>query len=86
MAAYSAVIKAARQVMLVDRHAERVRPAEKIGVIPIDDSKGSPVEAVLDLTNGKAAERGCERVGYQAHDPPGHDHEHSQSLRVRALR
>ncbi len=72
--------------MLVDRHADRLRLAEKIGVILIGDSKGSHVEAVPDLTNGKGAEKGCERVGYQAHDPQGHDHEHSQSLRVRALR
>ena len=57
MAAYSAVIKGARQVMLVDRHADRLRLAEKIGVIPIDDSKGSPVEAFLDLTNGKGPRR-----------------------------
>src|SRR5208282_3944754 len=67
-------LKSARQVMIVDRHPDRLRLAEKIGAIPIDDSKGSPVDQVLDLTKGKGADRGCECVGYQAHDPQGHEH------------
>ena len=52
MAAYSAMIKGACKVMVVDRHPDRLRLAEKIGAMPIDDSKGSPVEQVLELTNG----------------------------------
>jgi len=74
MAAYSATLKSARQVMIVDRHPDRLRLAEEIGVIPIDDSKGSPVEQVLDLTDGQGADCGCECVGYQCHDPQGHEH------------
>jgi threonine dehydrogenase-like Zn-dependent dehydrogenase len=74
MAAYSAVLKGARQIMIVDRHPDRLRLAEQIGVIPIDDSKGSPVDQVLALTKGKGADKGCECVGYQAHDPQGHEH------------
>src|SRR5258708_35306334 len=35
MAAYSAVLKGARQIMIVDRHPDRLRLAEQIGVIPI---------------------------------------------------
>ncbi len=74
MAAYSAIIKGARQVMIVDRHPDhRLRLAEKIGVIPIDDSKGDPVEQVLELTDNVGADRGCECVGWQAHDPQGHE-------------
>ncbi|TWF95960.1 glutathione-independent formaldehyde dehydrogenase [Saccharopolyspora dendranthemae] len=71
MAAYSAMIQGAKKVMIVDRHPDRLRLAEQIGVIPIDDSKGDPVQQVLDQTNGKGADRGCECVGYQAHDPQG---------------
>ena len=71
MAAYSAVIKGAAQVMIVDRHPDRLRLAEKIGAIAIDDSKGEHVEKVLELTDGKGAHRGCECVGYQCHDPAG---------------
>jgi len=74
MAAYSATLKSARQVLIVDRHPDRLRLAEHIGVIAIDDSKGDPVEQVLALTNGKGADKGCECVGYQAHDPQGHEH------------
>ena len=73
MAAYSATIKGAAKVMLVDRHPDRLRLAEKIGVIPIDDSTGSSVDQVLDLTDGVGADRGCECVGYQAHDPSGNE-------------
>ncbi|GAA0439591.1 aldehyde dehydrogenase [Acrocarpospora corrugata] len=73
MCAYSAMIKGASKVMVVDRHPDRLRLAEKIGCIPIDDSKGSPVEQVLDRTAGEGADRGCECVGYQAHDAQGQE-------------
>jgi threonine dehydrogenase-like Zn-dependent dehydrogenase len=74
MAAYSATIKGARSIMIVDRLPDRLRLAESIGAIPIDDSKGSPVEQVMALTNGKGADKGCECVGFQAHDTQGHEH------------
>jgi threonine dehydrogenase-like Zn-dependent dehydrogenase len=74
MAAYSAILKDASKVMVVDRHPDRLKLAESIGAIPIDDSKGSPVDQVLAQTNGKGADTGCECVGYQAHDPQGHEH------------
>lgn len=74
MAAYSAMIKGASKVMIVDRHPDRLALAEKIGVTPIDDSKTSPVDEVLRITEGQGADRGCECVGYQAHDPQGHEH------------
>ena len=71
MAALSATIKGASKVMIVDRHADRLRLAEQIGAIPIDDSTTDPVQFVLDQTKGVGADRGCECVGYQAHDPGG---------------
>lgn len=74
LAAYSATLRGASQVMLVDRHADRLRLAESIGVIAIDDSKHSPVERVVELTRGRGADKGCECVGWQAHDPQGHEH------------
>jgi threonine dehydrogenase-like Zn-dependent dehydrogenase len=73
MAALSAQVRGAEQVMLVDRHADRLRLAEEIGAIPIDDSKAPAVDQVLELTNGKGAARGVEAVGWQAHDPQGHE-------------
>ena len=60
MAAYSAYIKGASKVMVVDRLPDRLALAEKMGAIPVDDSKGSPVEQVLELTGGEGADRGCE--------------------------
>ncbi|WP_169949082.1 glutathione-independent formaldehyde dehydrogenase [Microbispora sp. H11081] len=74
MAAYSATFKSAGMVMVVDRHPDRLAKAEEIGAISIDDSKTSPVDQVMELTHGRGADRGCECVGYQAHDPQGHEH------------
>ncbi|MEJ2890532.1 glutathione-independent formaldehyde dehydrogenase [Actinomycetospora aeridis] len=73
MAALSAITKGAAQVMVVDRHPDRLKLVEQIGAIPIDDSKASPVDQVMELTNGRGADRGCECVGYQAHDPQGNE-------------
>ncbi|MGW5668963.1 glutathione-independent formaldehyde dehydrogenase [Micromonospora sp. NPDC003776] len=74
MAAMSANIKGAGKVMVVDRHPDRLRLAEQIGAVPIDDSKASPVDQIKELTGGMGADRGCECVGYQAHDPQGQEH------------
>ena len=74
MAAYSAMIKGASKVMVVDRHPDRLKLVEEIGAIAIDDSKVDPVEAVNELTMGLGADNGCECVGYQAHDPQGEEH------------
>lgn len=74
MAAYSAILKGASEVMVVDCHPDRLRLAEKIGAIPIDYSKGDPVEQILELTDGEGADKGCECVGWQAHDPQGNEH------------
>jgi glutathione-independent formaldehyde dehydrogenase len=74
MAAYSAILKSAGKVMVVDRHPDRLALAEQIGAMPIDDSKSSPVDRVMEETGGLGADRGCECVGYQAHDPQGHEH------------
>src|ERR1700748_2397780 len=73
MAALSAMIKGASMVMVVDRHPDRLRLAESIGAIAIDDSKVDPVEAVLEETMGLGADNGCECVGYQAHEPDGEE-------------
>jgi glutathione-independent formaldehyde dehydrogenase len=74
MAALSATIKGADRIMIVDRHPDRLRLAEEIGVMPIDDSKVNPVDFVKEQTGGLGADCGCECVGYQAHDPQGNEH------------
>lgn len=77
MAAYSAVVKGASKVMVVDRQPDRLQKVEEIGAIPIDDSAVDPVEAVNELTMGLGADNGCECVGYQAHDPDGEERPNS---------
>ena len=73
LAAYSATLKSASKVMVVDRRPDRLALAEQIGAIPIDDSKADPVDEVMEETRGLGTDRGCECVGYQAHDPQGHE-------------
>ena len=74
MAAYSAILKGASRVMVVDRQPDRLKKVEEIGAIPIDDSAVDPVEAINEMTMGLGADNGCECVGYQAHDTEGHEH------------
>ncbi|MFD6413997.1 glutathione-independent formaldehyde dehydrogenase, partial [Nocardia asteroides] len=71
-AAYSAMLRGASQVLVVDRRPDRLRLAEKAGATAIDDSDSGHVEKILELTGG-GADRGCECVGYQAHDPDGQE-------------
>lgn len=73
MAAYSATLKSASQVMLVDREPDRLALAKKMGAIPIDDSDGTSLDQIKELTDGRGADKGCECVGYQCHDH--HDNE-----------
>jgi len=65
MAAVSASIKGASQVMVVDTHKDRLKLAEQVGAIAIDDTEGGGVDRIMELTGGKGADRGCECVGYQ---------------------
>ena len=65
MAAYSANLKGASKVMVVDTHKDRLKLAEEIGAIAVDDTEGGGVDRILELTDGKGADRGCECVGYQ---------------------
>jgi glutathione-independent formaldehyde dehydrogenase len=73
MAAHSAQIKGAGLIMIVDRHADRLALADHFGAITVDDSKEDAVERVLELTHGEGADRGCECVGFHAHDPQGNE-------------
>jgi threonine dehydrogenase-like Zn-dependent dehydrogenase len=73
MAAYSATLKGASKIMVVDTHFDRLELVEKIGAIAIDNSDGSAVEQILEITKGKGADRGCECVGYQCCDHHNHE-------------
>lgn len=73
MAAHAAVIQGASQVIVVDPNPDRLALAESIGAIAVDYRDGTAVEAIMELTDGQGADRGCECVGYQCHDPAGHE-------------
>ena len=66
MAAYSARLRGASQIFVVDRVPERLSKAESIGAIPIDFSAGDPVEQIRDQTGGEGTDKGVDAVGYQA--------------------
>jgi glutathione-independent formaldehyde dehydrogenase len=67
MAAYSALLRGAAKVFVVDRVPERLQKAEQIGAIPIDFAERNPVEQIKEQTAGEGADKGVDAVGYQAH-------------------
>ncbi|GEA87147.1 glutathione-independent formaldehyde dehydrogenase [Cellulomonas cellasea] len=74
MAAHSAMIRGAARVFVVDKEPDRLALAAQIGAVPVDFSRGDPVEQVLDATQGRGTDCGVEAVGYQAHDHSGEEH------------
>ncbi|KAN0084210.1 hypothetical protein V8E55_007714 [Tylopilus felleus] len=71
MAAYSAIVRGASEVYVVDRVPEKLQKAKEIGCVPIDISKGDPVELIKALRGGQVfpsgeVDRGVDAVGYQA--------------------
>lgn len=70
MAAYSAVLRGASRVYVVDRVAERLAAARKIGCIPIDFTQGDAVDQIV-RHNGGEVDRSVDAVGYQAVNSSG---------------
>lgn len=75
MAAYSALLRGATKVFVVDRVPERLAKAEEIGAVPIDFTKGDAAAQIKDLTQGEGTDKGVDAVGYQAQ---GHDAKHEE--------
>ena len=82
MAAMSAAVRGADQILVVDRQPDRLKLAQSIGAIGVDDSAGDAVQQVLEATRGEGADRGVEAVGYQAHDHQGQE---SPGLTINSL-
>lgn len=74
MAAYSATLRGASRVYVVDRVPERLETASKINCIPIDFTKGDAVEQIKKL-NGGEVDRSVDAVGYQAMSTSGSSEE-----------
>lgn len=66
MAAYSALLRGAARVFVVDRVTERLRKAEEIGAIPINFTQGNATEQIKEQTDGEGTDKGVDAVGYQA--------------------
>lgn len=66
MAAYSALIKGASRVFVVDKVADRLRLAERIGAEPVDFTDGDPAQQIKDALGDTGVDRGVDAVGYQA--------------------
>jgi glutathione-independent formaldehyde dehydrogenase len=66
MAAYSALLRGASQVFVVDRVPERLAKAAQIGAVPINFDAGDPVAQIKAQTSGEGVDKGIDAVGYQA--------------------
>ncbi|HYY18285.1 MAG TPA: glutathione-independent formaldehyde dehydrogenase [Streptosporangiaceae bacterium] len=66
MAAYSALLRGASRVFVVDRVPERLAKAREIGATAVDFSQGDPVQRIKDQTRGAGTDKGVDAVGYQA--------------------
>jgi threonine dehydrogenase-like Zn-dependent dehydrogenase len=71
MAAYSAVLRGASKVYVVDQVKERLDAARKIGCEGVDFTKSNPVEQIIELNGGEMVDRAVDAVGYQAVDKSG---------------
>lgn len=66
MAAFSALVRGASRVFVVDRVPERLQKAEEIGAIPINFQEGGPADQIKEQTDGEGTDKGVDAVGYQA--------------------
>jgi glutathione-independent formaldehyde dehydrogenase len=63
LSAYSAFIKGAAEVYVVDRAPDRLRRADSIGAVAIDFTKGDPVEQIKDLRAASRSRQQAMRPG-----------------------
>jgi glutathione-independent formaldehyde dehydrogenase len=75
MAAYSALLRGAAKVFVVDRVPERLQKAAEIGAIPVNFQQGSPAEQIKDQLGGEGTDKGVDAVGYQAQAHQGEGEE-----------
>jgi glutathione-independent formaldehyde dehydrogenase len=73
MAAYSALLRGASRVFVVDRVPSRLALAEQIGAVPIDYTEGDAAIQIREHTGGEGADKGIDAVGYQATVPEGEE-------------
>lgn len=74
MAAHGAALMGAREVFVIDQHADRLKLAADFGATPVDLNSGDAAEQIREATDGEGVDRGVEAVGWQAHDVSGEEH------------
>src|SRR4030088_2978781 len=80
MAAYSALLRGAKKVFVVDRVPERLARAGEIGAVPIDFSAADPGEQIKEQTGGEGTDKGVDAVGCQAKTGSGEGEEPAMVL------
>ncbi|KAI9148720.1 GroES-like protein [Paramyrothecium foliicola] len=70
LTAYSAIIRGAARVYIVDRHQSRLDLAESIGAVPINFLQSDPVQEIL-TREPNGVRRAFECVGYEAENAAG---------------
>jgi glutathione-independent formaldehyde dehydrogenase len=101
LAAYSAFLKGASAVYVVDNVPERLEKAKELGAVPIDFAQGDPVERIFDIRKKHHAAQQSRRpgeekmqgvdcaidaVGYQARDDKDPSRENPTQALHNALR
>jgi len=66
MAAYSALLRGASRVFVVDHVSHRLDIAEDIGAEPINFDDGDPAQQITEALGDYGTDRGVDAVGYQA--------------------
>ena len=73
MAAYSAQLKGASRVFVVDNVKSRLDIAKDLGAEPINFDDGDPPQQIHDAVQAYGVDRGIDAVGYQATAPSGEE-------------
>jgi glutathione-independent formaldehyde dehydrogenase len=64
MAAYSAYLRGAWVVYVVDRVKERLDLAQKMGEVPVDYQQDDPADQIWERRGGDGVRKSVEAVGY----------------------
>jgi glutathione-independent formaldehyde dehydrogenase len=75
MAAYSAMLRGASKVFVVERVPERLQKAREMGAVPVNFTEGDPADQIKQQTGGEGTDKGVDAVGYQAQGHTGESEE-----------
>ncbi|MDN6410979.1 MAG: glutathione-independent formaldehyde dehydrogenase, partial [Yaniella sp.] len=73
MAAYSAQLKGASRVFVVDNVEHRLDLVKDLGAEPINFDNGDAAQQIHDAVQAYGVDRGIDAVGYQATEPSGEE-------------